>query len=134
MFAHNGLWPTTAAALFVLAVAPPAEAARARFHYVPADPAGHVTLKPGACPGERVTVFGKYCDACPPRPNCYQTFCHPCTGQTVIVPLALPFGTPTIYHRPNRVVYNYGSDFVEVHFLPDGSVDVIYSSGLFRAI
>jgi hypothetical protein len=36
-------------------------------------------------------------------------------------------------YRTRRVIYNYGSDTVEVHFLPDGSVDVIYNSGLFRA-
>ncbi len=124
---------TGAIALLFLA-AHRAEAARARFHYVSADPAGHVTFKPGPCAGERITICGTSCDNCPPRPTCYQTYQHPCTGQTVIVPLALPLGTPTIYHRPNRIKYNYGSDFVEVHFLPDGSVDVIYSSGLFRGI
>jgi len=48
------------------------------------------------------------------------------------VPLTLPEGTPRIEHRRNRIVYNYGSDVVEVHFLSDGSADVIYDSGLFR--
>jgi hypothetical protein len=62
------------------------------------------------------------------------TFGHPCTGQTVVVPLALPDSTPQMEYRPNRVIYNYGSYTVEVHFLANGLVDVIYNSGLFRAL
>jgi hypothetical protein len=33
-------------------------------------------------------------------------------------------------YRTNRVVYNYGSYTVEVQFLPDGSANVVYNSGL----
>ena len=33
----------------------------------------------------------------------------------------------------DRVVYNYGNYTVEVHFVKDGSAEVIYDSGLFRA-
>jgi hypothetical protein len=50
----------------------------------------------------------------------------------VTVPLCLPEGTPRVEHVRDRIVYNYGSYTVEVRFLPDGSVDVLYSSGLFR--
>jgi hypothetical protein len=134
MTAHKGLWQPILAAIVIVALASSAQAARTRYHFVPVDPAGHVTFKPGPCAGERVTLAGTHCDNCPPPPNCFRPFQHPCSGQMVVVPLNLPFGTPTIYHRPNRIIYNYGSYFVEVHFLPDGSVDVIYSSGLFRAI
>ena len=70
----------------------------------------------------------------PPRPTCLLTYRHPCTGQAVTVPLALPEGTPTIQYKLRQVVYNYGSYAVEVHFLPDGSVAVVYNSGLFRAL
>jgi hypothetical protein len=62
------------------------------------------------------------------------TFRHPCTGLTVVAPLALPDSTPRMEYRTNRVIYNYGSYTVEVHFLPDGRVDVIYNSGLFREL
>lgn len=134
MAAHKGLLHRLLAVALGLAFAGSAEAARLRYHFVPADPAGHVTFKPGPCAGERVTLAGTRCDNCPPVPNCHQAFQHPCTGQTIIVPLRLGIGTPQIYHRRNAVVYNYGSEFVEVRFLPDGSVDVIYSSGFLRAI
>jgi hypothetical protein len=52
----------------------------------------------------------------------------------VNVPLALPDGTPVIEHVGQRIVYNYGSYTVEVRFLPDGGVDVVYNSGLLRRI
>jgi hypothetical protein len=48
--------------------------------------------------------------------------------------LALPDGTPVIEHVRQRIVYNYGSYTVEVRFLPEGAVDVIYNSGLLRRI
>jgi hypothetical protein len=87
-------------------------------------------------PGEIAGSFGKargsVCE--PPQPTCRVTFQHPCTGQEVTVPLALPEGTPTIEHVRQRIVYNYGSYTVEVRFVSDGSVDVIYNSGLLRRI
>jgi hypothetical protein len=52
----------------------------------------------------------------------------------VIVPLALPEGIPVIEHRNGRVIYNYGTYTVETVFLPDGTVDVVYNSGLLRAL
>ena len=70
----------------------------------------------------------------PPHPTCYLTFQHPCTGQNITLPVRLPIdSTPRIEHRYNRVIYNYGSDSVEVEFLSDGSADVIYNSGLRRS-
>jgi hypothetical protein len=61
-------------------------------------------------------------------------FKHIYTGQEVRVPLALPDSTPVIEHVRQRIVYNYGSYSVTVRFLPDGGVEVIYSTGLMRAI
>jgi hypothetical protein len=86
--------------------------------------------------GERAGSFGKprgiVCEL--PPATCWVKFKHLCTGQAVTVPLALPVGTPVIQHVRQRIVYNYGSYTVEVRFLPDGSVDVIYNSGLLRRI
>jgi hypothetical protein len=36
-------------------------------------------------------------------------------------------------HRADRTIYDYGSYTVSVVFLPDGTVSVIYDSGLMRA-
>lgn len=69
-----------------------------------------------------------------PRPNTCASFTHPYTGQTVRVPLALPDDTPKMVYRPARTIYNYGTYTVEVVFLPDGAVDVVYNSGLLRGI
>ena len=137
MSAWNAWLRWAAAALLLLGLAGQAAAARLRYHYVPADGCGTLNLRPvgPAAPGERLVWLGgwePYCEA--PRPNCNVTFRHPCTGQTVTVPLALPVdSTPRMEYRTSRVIYNYGSYTVEVHFLPDGSADVIYNSGLFRA-
>jgi hypothetical protein len=126
-----------AVATLVLWVAP-AAAARARYHFVPAGEGPNLIYQPDANgTGERLTWFGGVrpgCDRPPPRPTVFATFRHPMTGCCVSVPLALPEGTPVIMHRYDTVIYNYGSYAVEVRFLPDGSIDVIYNSGLLRAL
>jgi hypothetical protein len=71
------------------------------------------------------------CD--PPRATHLVSFRHPGTGLIVTVPLALPPDTPHMEYGRSRVIYNYGSDTVEVSFLAGGSVHVIYDSGLLRA-
>jgi len=130
------VWAGALALVLGLLVPAAAEAARVRYHYVPADAAGAMVLAPIGphVPGERINPLGRtpYCQA--PRPTCCVPFRHPCTGRTLAVPLALPADTPTIEHRTKRVVYNYGSFTVEVLFLTDGSVDVIYNSGLLRDV
>jgi hypothetical protein len=114
-----------------------ASAARARFHYVPSPGGGPMTLAPFApgAPGERLSAFGNEPYRCPPPRvtwiGCYR---HTFSGCTVQVPLGLPPDTPTIQHRANRIIFNYGSYTVDVVFLEDGSVDVVYSNGLFRDI
>jgi hypothetical protein len=112
-----------------------ASAARLRFHYGPADGICDGSCKPTAAlnvTGERISLFGSPREACGdrlPRPACFITYRHACTGQLVTVPVALPEGTPRIEHRWGRLIYNYGSYTVEVVFVPDGTVDVIYNSG-----
>jgi hypothetical protein len=129
------LFPCAAVAVLLL-VSGPAAAARVRFHFVPVDACGNTTLQPGLGPGERVSWFGTvrepYADQ--PRPTHLVTFRHPATGSTITLPLYFPEGTPRIEHVGDRIVYNYGSYTVEVRFLPDGSADVIYNSGLFRGV
>jgi hypothetical protein len=123
---HFGLFPAEAAA------------GRTRFHFAPIDASGITTLKPDpatGAPGERISRFGTVVEpvAAPPRPTVQMIFRHPLTGQNVTVPLRLPPDTPRMEYRYNRVIYNYGSETVEVHFLDNGTVDVIYTTGLFRA-
>lgn len=136
MIFRNGMLKTTLAALLLITCTGVASAARARFHYVAADASGTMVAKPGPCgtAGERRSVLGKCCDNNPPKPTCWKCFRHPCTGQTVKVPLALPEGTPSLYYRRDRVSFDYGSYNVIVFFLEDGTVDVVYDSGLFRAL
>jgi hypothetical protein len=115
-----------------------AAAGRTRFHFAPIDASGITSLKPNpatGAPGERISSFGAVVEpvAAAPRPTVQIIFRHPLTGQNVTVPLRLPPDTPRMEYRYSRVIYNYGTETVEVHFLPDGSVDVIYTSGLFRA-
>jgi hypothetical protein len=126
-------------ALIVLAVVavPPAAAGRLRFHYVPVDVAGNTSLAragPVAPVGEELTWLGavRRPSLNQPRPTHLVTFRHPYTGREISVPMSFPEGTPQIEHRLGRVVYNYGSYTVEAHFFRDGSVDVVYNSGLLR--
>lgn len=132
----NGLYKALLALPVLFIITPSADAARARYHYVVGDAAG--TLVPSAGPsgatGERRSVLGRCAECNPPRPTCWKCFRHPCTGQNVKIPLALPEGTPNIYYRNTRISFDYGSYNVIIHFLDDGSVDVIYDSGLFRAL
>jgi hypothetical protein len=135
MLARNALWQLLAVAV-VMVAGETASAAIARFHFVPVNGTGEVQLvpAPGGAPAEKFTVFGRGPYCCPPTPTCVVPFCHPCTNVTLNIPLALPDSTPDIMHRRDRVIYNYSGYTITVHFLPDGSVDVIYNSGFFRAI
>jgi hypothetical protein len=126
-----------AAAFFALCPGK-ATAGRSRFHYAPIDASGITTLKVDpttGAPGERISRFGTVVEPVQgvPRPTIQIIFRHPLTGQNVTVPLRLPPDTPRLEYRFNQVIFNYGSETVEVHFLADGSVDVVYTTGLFRA-
>jgi hypothetical protein len=121
------------AGAMLLGTAGSSQAARIRYLFVPDPAAGGELLAPGA--GERLTVAGwQEYNRPPPRPTQLVTFRHPATGQLVAVPLALPpFWTPKMEYVRERVIYNYSGDTVEVNFLADGSVRVIYSNGLIRS-
>jgi hypothetical protein len=120
----------------------PTGAAELRYHYVPVDAAGNTQLAPvkqpggAGSPGERVRVLGLVKEPAntQPRPTHLVTFRHPYTGRNITVPLALPPDTPRMEYSRRKIVYNYGSNTVEAHFNPDGTVDVVYSSGLLRRI
>src|SRR5262245_59660288 len=125
-----------AAALVVLAAAGVAEAARVRYHYGVLDERGTTILRPiNGSPGERLnwTLRWEPYNCPPPRATRMVTFRHPCTGRNIVLPLHLPLDTPVMEYRANRTIYNYGTDTVEDHFLPDGTADVIYTSGAIRA-
>jgi hypothetical protein len=120
------------AGALLLIAALPADAARVRYHFSP-EPGGNGCLKPAAA-GERMTLRGWQPYNCPPpRATQLVSFRHPCTGQAVTVPLALPDGTPRMEYVRDRVVYDYSGYTVEVRFLKDGSADVVYETGLLRA-
>jgi hypothetical protein len=126
---------TTLAVALLLTGASHASAAIARFHYVPNGPNGALTFVPSdPTAGERISIFGVRADPRPPRPTTMIRYRHPGTGRTLLVPLALPPGTPRIYHRTNRIVRDYSGYTVQVEFLADGSVDVIYNSGFLRGL
>jgi hypothetical protein len=115
--------------------ASPARAARVRIHYGAAALCPPGGLGPWPMP-EDVQWFGVFKPPKSelPKPNQVVSFQHLCTGACVAVPLFLPCGTPRVEYVWHRTVYNYGSYTVEVRFLPDGSVDVMYDSGLLRAL
>jgi hypothetical protein len=99
---------------------------RIRIHYGPG----------GATGAEYVSRFGTsgtpYASRI--RPNQVVTFVHAYTGAQVQVPIAFPIdSTPRVEHRRDRIIFNYGSSTIEVVFLPDGSVDVVYNSGFLRS-
>jgi hypothetical protein len=111
-----------------------AAAAQGRYHYAPVDASGTLALTAsGEAAVSRFSSF-RQVSCPPPRATHLLSYRHPCTGQCVRVPISFPEGTPRIEYRLDRVVYNYGSYTVQVQFLADGSVDVVYDSGLFRPL
>jgi hypothetical protein len=128
------------ALLILVSVAPSwADAEQVRYHYVPvngSDVMSLVPIGPDGAMGERKRVVGGQALPYPnvPRPTQLVTFRHPYSGQNVTVPLRLPADTPRMMHATNRIIYNYNDYVVEARFLPDGSVDVVYNSGLLRPL
>lgn len=130
MLARNAFWRLLAVAV-VMVAGGTTPAAVVRFHFVPINGSCAVQL---AAPAEKITICGREPYTCPTPPTCTITFCHPYSGAQLAIPLALPDSIPQMMHRRDRVIYNYGSFTVTVLFLADGSVDVLYNSGLFRGI
>ena len=128
-----------ALALIFCAVPSWAVAEQVRYHFVPTNACGTTAQQPvgpeGAM-GELKRGLGAFPLPYPyvVKPNQMVTFRHPYTTRNVTVPLRLPPGTARMEHRADRIIYNFGEYTVEARFLPDGSVDVIYNSGLARPL
>ncbi len=129
-------------ALLMLVAAAPflntAAAEQVRYHFVPVDASGttkQVPIGPEGSMGEMKRVIGARALPYPyvVRPTQMVTFRHT-NGRNVTVPLRLPEGTARMEHRADRIIYNYNDYVVEARFLPDGSVDVVYNSGLLRPL
>src|SRR5688572_29851070 len=126
-------------ALFVILGATPSLslAEQVRFRFSPTDASGTmspVPIGPEGALGELKRGFGTvvlpFRNAV--RPTQMVTFRHPYTGRNATIPMRLPEGTPRLEHRTDRIMYNYGDYVVEARFHPDGSMDVVYNSGLLR--
>jgi cytochrome c-type biogenesis protein CcmE len=139
---HRWLVAPVLALAVTISTTLPGQASDLRYHYVPVDAAGNTKVAPvaqpggGASPGERVRFIGLIHEPAvsQPRPTHLVTFKHSYTGRNITVPLTLQPGTPRMAINHESVSYNYGSEKVEVQFLKDGSVDVVYSTGLLRRI
>ncbi len=123
----------------VFAFAGIAKADVVRFRYSPSDLCGHTALKPDPCGGVgewRPWLFGVRRSSyyCRPNPTHLVTFLHPHTNRHVKVPLALPGGTPQTFTTTEAITFTYTSYSVRVEFRRDGSVDVVYNSGIFRPL
>jgi hypothetical protein len=112
-------WPLALAALLAVGTGA-AIADVVRYHFVPVTANGQTAYSPGP--------------AAPKPPTHFMTFRHAYTCQLVTVPVTLPEGTPRVEHVRDRIVFNYQVYAVTVQFFPDGSVDVLYNSGLFRPL
>ncbi|CAN5430688.1 hypothetical protein BH10PLA2_BH10PLA2_32410 [soil metagenome] len=134
--------PSAIALAVSLASGASVQAADLRYHYVPVDQAGNTQLTPvvqpggGGSPGERIRFLGFVNEpvTSQPKPTHLVTFRHSFSGRNITVPLTLRPGTPRMSYNRDSILYNYGSESIEVEFNKDGSVDVIYSSGLLRRI
>jgi hypothetical protein len=106
-----------------------------RLWYYPQDESAMTALRPppaGQPTGVLISRFGLCREPFygHVRANCLQTFTHCHSGRTVTVPLWLPPDTPRVEQLRSGIAYNYGAFAVEVYFLPDGSVEVVYNNGL----
>lgn len=122
--------------ILISASAQRVEAEQIRIRYWPQDSGPETIMKPadpGQPTGVRVSRFGLRREPyyCLPKANCLKTYRHRCTGQTVTVPLYLPSDTPRIAHTWSGISYQYTGFSVNVHFLEDGSVEVVYDNGPF---
>jgi hypothetical protein len=111
-----------------------ASAEQIRILYCPQDSGPTTVMKaadPGKPTGVRVSGFGLRREPyyCLPKSNCLRTFCHTCTKQNVTLPLYLPAATPRVAHTWRGISYQYTGFAVNVNFLQDGSVEVVYDNG-----
>ena len=130
-----------ALSMLALATATPARAEVVRFSYKPGHSCGtaHTALKvgaDGATGAWRASLLSPVTQSyyCQLTATHMVTFRHPTSCQNVSVPIAFPQGTPLITYQSTAIVYTYTAYTVRVEFLADGSVDVVYNSGLFRPL
>lgn len=133
------LFPWLALGVLILAAPNPVRSEQLRFHFVPADACGAMRQVPAGPEGaigelKRGVGLRSLPYTQPVRPNQMVTFRHPYNGRNVTVPIRLPEGTPRMEHQYDRIIYNYNDYTVEARFRPDGSVDVVYNSGLLRPL
>ena len=121
----------------ITATTAPAEVVR--YHYSPTVVSGYssTSLKvgPNGSTGEwSPSLISPRKEAYYQQPKATHmvTFRHPYSGQDVTVPIAFPQGTPQVTHQYDAIVYNYTQYQIRVQFFRDGSVDVVYNSGIFR--
>jgi hypothetical protein len=113
------------------------QAAWLRLHYGDSGAGGALVYQPeGSASRTTTSYFGLNVAPVPaaPRPTHIVTFRHAYTARMVSVPIAFPIGTPRLEYRTDSMVYDYGTYSITVRFVQDGSVDVVYQSGLFRAL
>jgi hypothetical protein len=113
------------------------QTAWARLHYAASGSTGTLVYQPDVSASRTTTsYFGLNIAPAPaaPRPTHVVTFRHAYTRRMVSVPIAFPIGTPRLAYRTDSVVYDYGTYSITVRFIEDGSVDVVYRSGLFRSL
>jgi hypothetical protein len=126
-------------ALLIVATPISVCAEQVRFRFVPIDACGTVGAVPVG-PERTIGELRRGLGVTPlpypyaVRPNRMVTFRHSFTGRLVTVPMRLPDSTPRMEHATNRIIYNYNDYTVEARFLPDGSIDVVYNSGLLRPL
>ena len=127
-------------ALAVLLVAPTwASAEQVRYRYVPIDACGTMApapIGPEGTIGELKRGLGARPLPYPYalKPNQMVTFRHPFNGRNATVPMRLPNEKARMEHHSDRIVYNFSDFTVEVRFLPDGAVEIVYNSGLLRPL
>ncbi|MBM3995447.1 MAG: hypothetical protein FJ303_15030 [Planctomycetes bacterium] len=127
-------------AVLVVAACPAwASAEQVRYHFVPADACGRMTQVPAGPEGtigELKRGLGARALPYPygVKPNQMVTFRHPFTGRNVTVPIRMPAAVARMETRADRIIYNFADYTVEARFLPNGSVDIIYNSGVLRPL
>jgi hypothetical protein len=110
-----------------------------RFRFVPTGPQGALVQVPAGPDGALGELRAGLSTTPRPfprnyRPNRLVTFRHPYTSRNVTLPMMLPDNTPRIEHIRDRIRFGYTSYFIDVRFLPDGGVDVVYNSGFLRTL
>ena len=126
--------------VLVFAAAPSwAAAEQVRYRFVPSGPGGVMAaapIGPEGTLGELRRGLGVAIYPYPyaVTPSHMVTFRHPFQACPVTVPLLFPQGPSRSEQHPDRIVYQFDAYTIEVRFLPNGAVDVVYNSGALRPL